>query len=88
MMDIELHKTFVKDFKKLSKKIKERFIERKDIFLNNPSDPILNKHKLHGKHKNSSSINISGDVRAIFYLKDNGKTAVFIRIGTHAELYE
>ena len=88
MMNIELHKTFVKDFKKLNKKIKERFIERKDIFLNNPSNPILNKHKLHGKYKDSFSINISSNVRAIFYLKDNGETAVFVRIGTHSELYK
>ena len=80
-----LHRTFNKDYKKLIPKVKLQFKVRRDIFLQNPSSPILNDHSLHGEYDGYKSINITGDYRAIYYMRDD--TAIFIRIGTHSELF-
>jgi mRNA interferase YafQ len=80
-----LHRTFNKDYKKLAPKIKEQFKVRRNIFLVDPFHSSLNNHELHGKYSGYRSLNITGDYRAIYYMK--GETVVFIRIGTHPELY-
>jgi len=84
-MDAYLHRTFVKKFKKLPPKIKDRFEERLELFLTNPTDPTLNNHSVEKAFPDCRSINITGDYRAIFKLESN--TAIFINIGTHPELY-
>jgi addiction module RelE/StbE family toxin len=84
-MDIIFHKSFKKDFKKQTVKTTERFTEGYNIFLADPFDPILNNHTLAGKYKDYRSINISGDIRAIYVHYEN--LIIFMRIGTHSELY-
>ncbi len=42
---------------------------------------------LHGPFEGYWSINISGNIRAIYKADDNNEI-VFIRIGTHSELYK
>jgi addiction module RelE/StbE family toxin len=79
------HQTFDKDYKKLTPKVKEQFKVRMNIFLVESFHPILNNHKLYGKYAGCRTINITGDYRAIYYMK--GEIAVFIHIGTHPELY-
>ncbi len=85
-MKITLHKNFEKQYKKLNQKERGKFKERRNIFLENPFHPILNNHKLQGPHKGYRSINIAGDLRAIYKLvaKD---TALFIAIDSHSNLY-
>jgi mRNA-degrading endonuclease YafQ of YafQ-DinJ toxin-antitoxin module len=46
----------------------------------------LNNHSLNYPYKGCRSINISGDVRAIYEEVPEG--ILFIRIGSHSELYE
>jgi len=84
-MEIKFKKRFQKDFKKLLPKIKEKFYERLEIFINNKFDIILNNHSVNKAFSDCRSINITGDYRAIF--KDDGDVVVFITIGTHSELY-
>ena len=48
--------------------------------------PLLNNHSLGGEYNGCRSINITGDIRAIFYVKTD--VVVFINIGSHPELYE
>jgi addiction module RelE/StbE family toxin len=84
-MDAYLHRGFVKKFKKLQPKIQEKFNERLSIFLTNPTDESLNNHSVEKAFPNCRSINITGDYRAIYTIED--KTAIFITIGTHSELY-
>lgn len=86
-MNIELTKSFIKDFKKLDSKIKEAFIKRKALFLKDPFHPILNNHSLKREYSNFRSINITGDFRAIYYTEKNNTTYFFVRISTHSELY-
>ncbi|MBM2818008.1 MAG: toxin of the YafQ-DinJ toxin-antitoxin system [Parcubacteria group bacterium] len=86
-MKPEYHKNFRKQFDKLSIKIQDKFEEKLDLFLQNMFHPLLNNHSLSGKYEGCRSINITGNIRAIFYLKTESGI-VFINIGSHPELYE
>ena len=80
-------KKFRKQYRKLQVKIREKFKERRDLFILNPASSILDNHPLHGEYIGCRSINITGDYRAIFYHQSDG-TVVFIEIGTHHELFD
>ncbi len=85
-MIIELCKNFKKDLYKLPEKQREHFYDRLSIFSENQFDPILNNHQLHGKLKGKRSINITGDIRAVYEQADkNG--VLFVMIASHSELY-
>ena len=86
-MKPEYHKNFRKQFDKLSIKIQDKFEEKLDLFLQNMFHPLLNNHSLSGEYEGCRSINITGNIRAIFYLKTESDI-VFINIGSHPELYE
>ena len=85
-MRILLHRNFEKNYEKLKKSEKQAFKERRDIFLKNPFDPILNNHLLGGKYKGYRSINVTGDIRIIFEALD-GDLVYFVTIDTHSNLY-
>ena len=51
----------------------------------NPFDLRLNNHPLKGAYASCRSINVGGDLRAIYEI--NNDRIVFRLIGTHAELY-
>ena len=85
-MKIELHRKFLKAYIKQPQKIREKFKEKRNLFLKDPFYPLLNNHSLSGGYCGCRSINITGDIRVIFYVKKNGDV-VFIDIGSHSELY-
>ena len=85
-MKIILHKHFERQYKKLRPGARKRFKERKDIFLQDPYHPTLNNHPLQGRYKGYRSINVGGDVRAVYELIDDD-TAYFVAIATHSKLY-
>lgn len=84
-MEILLHPSFAKDFEKLDSTIRAKFFERKDLFITNPFHPLLNNHALSGEWAEHRSINVTGNFRAIF--RPYGSLCVFVRIGTHPQLY-
>ena len=84
-MEVQLHKQFVKQFKKLPVKVQDKFYQRLSLYLEDASSPILNTHKLRGDGEPLISINVTGDYRALFTLE--GTLIVFHRIGTHSKLY-
>lgn len=86
-MDFELSKSFTKRYKKLPKDLQEKTLDRLRTFLENPYNPLLENHYLHGKYEGCRSININGDYRAIYWESPKGH-ASFLAIGTHAQLYE
>jgi len=86
-MIIKFHKKFEKRYVKYMPKLRKQVDIRIQMFLQNPYNPILNNHPLHGKFEGDFSINITGDIRAIYTTVDDG-VIKFIRIGTHSELYE
>lgn len=86
-MKIELHRNFLKAYIKQSQKIQDKFKEKRNLFIENMFHPLLNNHSLNGEYDGCRSINITGNIRAIFYIKTDGNV-VFINIGSHPELYE
>lgn len=77
---------FKKTFKKLSKKDRDSFIKRLNIFLEDEYNSILNNHKLHGEYSEYRSTNISSDIR-VLYRKINRDACLLYTIGSHSELY-
>ena len=60
----------------------QKIVEGKVIlFKNNPFDPILRTHKLHGKLRNHWSFSIKGQYRIIFIFEKND--AILLDIGVH-----
>ncbi len=80
-----LQKSFEKQYSKQLPNVKRNFLDRRNILLIDSSHPILHDHALVGKYEGCRSINITGDIRAIYKL--DGKVGIFIAIGTHSELY-
>lgn len=85
-MEIFLSKNFIKGYKKLRSGEKKKFKERRDIFLNDPSNPLLNNHALHGKYMGYRSIAVAGDLRIIYKFLDKN-AVLFAEIGSHNKLY-
>lgn len=84
-MTILYHKEFLKNFKKFPLKIKDKFKERLTLFVKDEFDPTLNNHSLKGKYEGYRSINVTGDIRAVF--KRNTRDAIFVYIDSHSNLY-
>ena len=85
-MEPILHKGFKKQFRKLPAKIQEQFFKRVNLFLENKFNPILNNHSVDSVSPGWRSINITGDYRALFEEKSEN-FVIFMKIGTHSELY-
>jgi addiction module RelE/StbE family toxin len=86
-MRILFQKSFEKQFKRLPKNVRQKVFEKNLIFGKDPYHPILKNHALHGEYAGYRSINITGNLRAIYRLLDND-TALFVAIGTHTRLYK
>lgn len=86
-MTVHFHSEFKKQYKKLSHKEREKTDTRLMLFKKDPHIPILNNHALQGKDKKFRSINITGDLRAL-YEEINKNTAFFIILNTHSNLYD
>ncbi len=84
-MIIVFHKDFTKRFKRLTPKIKENFNKRLILFKKDEFNPALNNHTLKGKYQGYRSINISGDLRAIY--KNDKVSIIFVTIDSHSNLY-
>lgn len=85
-MHIAFSSNLNKKIKKISTKIVDKFFERLELFKKDKFNPILNNHKLNGEYEGCSSINITGNYRAIFkYINEDH--VLFSDIGTHPELY-
>lgn len=84
-MIVNLHKNFKKHYKKLTESQKRKFKERRDLFMQDEFNPVLNNHALRGKYQGYRSINITGDLRVI-YKKELGDV-LFVAIGSHSNLY-
>jgi addiction module RelE/StbE family toxin len=77
---------FKKQYKKLPQKIQEQFDEKIALFAVDPTLPVLKVHPLKGNFKGYWSMNVNGDVRAL-YIMDGDSIIIFGLIGTHSQLY-
>lgn len=85
-MELRYSARFKKQYKKLPEKTQSRVNDRITLFRVNPLHPMLRNHPLQGNFVGYWSINISGDIRAL-YKYDDGDVIIFALIGTHSELY-
>ena len=85
-MKARFHANFKKCYKNLRPSEREKFNERFKVFMQDPFLPLLNNHALYGKYAGCRSINITGDIRAIYQLCGID-TAYFIAIDFHSNLY-
>lgn len=84
-MIVSYSKNFVREAKKLNPQQRQKLQERVRIFVNNPLHPLLRNHALKGKYKAYCSIDITGDIRALYLQKE--EEAIFDCVGTHSQLY-
>lgn len=85
-MKLTFHLQFQKHCKKLNNKQRLRASKRLHLFLDDPFNPILNNHALKGKYLDYRSINITGDLRAI-YKSVSETECIFVALDTHSNLY-
>ena len=82
--------TYSRVFKKMLRKqpavIQEKFYERLAVFVKDPHYLLLNNHALGGDWIGCRSINVTGDIRAVFE-EIGGEYVEFVDIGSHSELY-
>ena len=86
-MIIRFHGIFEKQIKKLASSNRIKLKEKLVIFIADEFNPVLNNHPLKGKYKGYRSINIAGDLRAVYKRDPNNNWAIFIAIGSHSKLY-
>jgi len=84
-MNIDFHKNFMRSYRKLSRKLKDKFNERLKIFVDDSHAPELNNHALHGEYLGCRSINVTGDLRAVYEFRGDGIR--FLDIDNHNNLY-
>ena len=84
-MIITYHKNFTKKYKRLFLKQKTKLDERIVLFENDEFNSTLNNHALTGRYKGYRSINVAGDLRAVFMRME--KEVIFVDIDSHSNLY-
>jgi addiction module RelE/StbE family toxin len=84
-MNISYSKNFMAQAKKLSPKVRQKLLERMEIFAENPLHPKLRNHQLRGRWKEYRSIDVTGDIRALYVQSED--EAIFDIVGTHSQLY-
>ena len=85
-MKIYFHKNFDKQYKKLRETERIKVQKRLSIFLEDPFNSLLRNHPLKGEYTDYRSIDITGDLRAIY--KFNGEDqCIFVAVDTHSNLY-
>jgi len=85
-MDIAYAHKFKKQFKTLPPKVQDQFEVRLELFLIDRTHPQLRVHPLKGTFAGYWSLNITGDIRAL-YREEGDRLIIFALIGTHSSLY-
>lgn len=78
--------TFKKQYKKLPTKIQLQFDQRFKLFVVNSRHPQLRTHPLKGRYSGYWSMDVTGDVRALYRMIGN-EVIILGFIGTHSQLY-
>lgn len=83
---IEYTNKFRKQYSKLNPKVREQFKKRQRLWLQDPYNSQLHLHMLTAEYAGLYSINVTGDIRALYEKIDN-TYVIFGFIGTHSQLY-
>jgi len=85
-MIIRYSKKFHKQYSKLPLKIQQKTKVKIRLWQDNPNDYSLRRHRLSGRTSRFYSIDITGDIRAIYEIIDD-EIFLYQMIGTHSQLY-
>ena len=85
-MKLLFYRNFERSYIALRPAEKEKCDMRLAVFSIDPFDPMLNNHPLRGTYAGYRSINIAGDLRAI-YRQIDPDVYFFVAIGPHKKLY-
>jgi addiction module RelE/StbE family toxin len=85
-MIIRYSKKFKKQYEKLQPKLQQKTKNAISLWSVNPTDDSLRLHQLSGKLKRFYSIDITGDVRALYEVIDD-EIYLYQMVGTHSQLY-
>lgn len=86
MLTTDTSSSFKRKYKKLSYELKERAKEKEKIFKEDPFDPRLDTHKLHGKDKSLWAFSINRSLRIKFEFLGNNQV-LYVDIGPHDNVY-
>lgn len=86
-MNIYRKKSFKKAYQKLTLKWQEKVDETLREFAQNPYNPKLSNHSLHGELKGLRAISVAGDIRIVFEEQDNYIVVILVTVGTHNQVY-
>ncbi|MFH1780496.1 MAG: type II toxin-antitoxin system mRNA interferase toxin, RelE/StbE family [Candidatus Nealsonbacteria bacterium] len=86
-MKIRFHNNFERQYRKLMHNAQSQVRKRLVLFSQDEFNPILNNHPLSGKYKGYRSVNITGDIRAL-YKYQNPSICIFVIIDSHSNLYK
>ena len=81
-MKIQYTSKFWRQYKKLPAEAKQMFSVKKQIFEQNPFDPKLKTHKLHGRLEEYWAFYIAYDLRIVFKFI-NSDEVIFHSINDH-----
>ena len=85
-MIIKYAKQFKKQYKMLPKNYQLQFFEKLELFLVDPTSPQLRVHPLKGAFAGYWSMNVNGDIRALYTVRGD-ELIIFALIGSHSQLY-
>ncbi len=85
-MAVRYSKEFIKQLAKQPPKVQEAFFLRLRLFIEDPSSSTLRNHALKGALTGFYSINVTGDIRAIYEIVDD-EIYLYQMIGSHSQLY-
>jgi addiction module RelE/StbE family toxin len=86
-MKLEFSKEYRKQFDKLRPNERARVQACLREFQVNPDLPSLRRHALKGKYQHINSISAGGDLRLLYYEEQDSITFVFVRVGSHSQLF-
>ena len=86
MTQVDFTKQFWRQYAKLPAKFQRQFDARLTLFVADPVNPQLHIHPLKGAYAGYWSMNVNGDLRAL-YCKRGDDIIIFALIGTHSQLY-
>lgn len=81
-MQVDLSRHFKRLFRKLDSQIQAKAVERIKLFKENPFNPRLETHKLHGKDTEAWSFSVDYSYRIKFIFIGRNKV-LFFEIGRH-----
>lgn len=66
--------------------LEQKYRQRFELFVVDPKNPILKDHGLTGKLSGYRAFWITGDVRVVYFLENDG-SSTFVNIGSHNQVY-